>query len=1063
MLKCSSPPSRGWTDVENLRPFVQHGRISFGLSLVPGAVNVLLDVEVSQLYGSMVYDLCRVVRSRILKLQTSQSYTSQDVRAQRMEITHFLRVVLGTAHQITEKLDESVAIVKNCLPKPVDLLRAHGWKCVYEKDGKAHDLLHGALEWNWLVLLIAREMTECPESPSKKQHMEFFEKTYRELINELLAVVFFQFSTNTIEDAFKECPFLCSCAKQLWLGLMSLGEKAGGSIDFWKLLGDGMPTVVQNRTDGFLFKIWMINALAFFHENKAQQENIETPLVKPPPNCNIIDELIKELVQADPKEEYMRTCLILLKPIITGLWPIRREPVVFLWDFYAVRLNSPFRLKNETLSTMPCIGSTIAEFIEHARTLAAPDSTLDSLDYKTNSFIMFLIILAFVTRHFTKVPSKRDVQIIFNRIILKLGPKKYENMTEQGVYHHALLLLTMLSATSFQDDFPRLSKQMQMVRLVDDNTKLPPALIVQRAATAMKTHMAVLVLLSDSLTFDKTEHISVLVQNIESGLSKFGYRFQPALQVAAQGTAMLLERATAKRSFNRGEIGLIGPWIEKYLQDCKDTGWHKLLDAIADALKSQMTSSEALGKAIKQHLFPMVNTRFTNKRSAPTCIARLAALITIFVAKYMDSQMFRMMFNDFVHSKNAHSDQVLHYLNEVTQSLTVMVLLDEPTVIRQWLKMGLLYGRDEVLELSRVVHGLGEFKFLCEIPEYDLLENPKEVPIKLFFRCVGKRFREVDETQRMEMTKKLHEIFRHFDKWIPEPTSIVRQKILTVLILALKECPLGFYIPYNQTCLYYLAFHHYFLPFSVLTGNNVTAVLIEDMSKVWHKVMDMLGSPEYCRNPVMQTDTANMLVKWIPQFDKLPNEADALRPLLLFFTGRNEELVRSTMPRLLSVFVELTRCVPQPNARQVMQMLQRLLQTLVAEGDHGKTALFIHLTAMSFLTHAFRCNETFPTRALAMEIVYDMLSSTDGPSNAVRKEMRTAMSQFTRQNLTLAPDAYFTLVGRLANRYPNFIKSLLDMLREEVRRAEKLHGLNKSLHDGITRLERVLRTSSNGT
>uniref|UniRef100_A0AAG5DWK5 Protein MMS22-like n=1 Tax=Anopheles atroparvus TaxID=41427 RepID=A0AAG5DWK5_ANOAO len=1071
MFDCRMPSTNAYTDVETLRPFVEDGLYSFGLPFESGTVDCLLDVQVSVLYRSIIYDISKIVRERIQKLNISQSCARRDVRSHRIEITRFLRLVLGFARSRENALDESVSMIKHCLPKPIEPLRKFGWKCVYEKEGKGHEVLHGLFEWHWLILLIAKESTELAvacnkenDAPAAKKHkLALFEKHYRELVVHMLEVVFYQFTINTIEDAFRESPFLCECVKKLWLGMMSLAENTDGAVDFWKILWDSMPAVLADRKDGFLFKIWVINGLAQFYDIKVHQDAKTIPLVKLAPNHTIIDDFLKELVQADCREEHMRTCLILLKPIITGLWPMRYEPVVILWDFFAVRLNSSFRLKNETLSTMACISPSIAAFIEEANTLAAPDSTLDSLDYRTNSFRMFLIILASITRFFTKQANKRNVQIVCNRIFLKLGPKKYENMTEQGVYNHGLLLLTMLAATSFEEDYPRVSKQMQMVRLVDETSLLPTDAIVQRAATATQAHMAVLVLLGNSKTFDKTAHICVLLQHIENAHKKYGYRLQSALNVAAEGTVLLLEKSASKGLYHRGESKLIAGWITKYLQACSDTGWHKLLDAIACAMQNQTASCDDLGKAVKEHLHSFVKERFSKKRPAPPCVPRVAAQLTIFSAKCMDSLVFNSMISNFLHCPTAHSDQVLNYLKEITKCPTIMVLLDEPTVIRQWLKMGLFYGREELLEFSRVVNGLREFKCLCEIPEYDLFENPNEVPVKLFFTYVGKRFREVDGAMQMEMKIKLHKIFQHFDKWIPEPSGIVRQRILSVLVLALKECSQALYIQSNSSCLYHLAFQHYFLPFSVLTDRNVTTEMIEDMAKVWHKVMEVLGSMEYSRNQITGDHVINMLTKWTPQFAKLPDETAALRPLLLFFCARNEELVLFAMPRCIATYVELKRCLPQPNARPVMQMLHRLLTALVQRADHGKTALFIRVAGLQIVTHAFMCNETFPTRALAMETVYAMLTSTDGPSNIVRQEMRTALGAFTRKNLGMAAEAYFTFLCRLVNRNPRFIHSLLDMIREELAIAERLRGqgVDKFLRNWMVRLERVIDATCN--
>ncbi|XP_049300070.1 protein MMS22-like [Anopheles funestus] len=1042
MFDCKATNYCGHSSLECIQNISRDGGQSFGLRLEMDRATMMLGAEVHQFYEPLVYDLSTIARERIQKLKFFQRQTCSSIRVQRQEITRFLRLVLGSARTMRGNIGyESLATILYVLPDLVDPLKKYGWNSAWDKDFSGYEVYHGVLEWRWLLMLLFKEMKEFGETTKNEQidgaierkPLKSFDTIYRDLMVDMLDLAYHQFRLHAIEHVTTKTPYPCNCVKHMWLGLMVLADTE--KLDFWNCLNECMPSALKEKNDAYLFKIWQINALAKLDEQKPKRSD-EAPLVTLPNSYTIIDEIVKDFLKSDIKEPQARVFMVLLQPIVTVLWPARIETVIALWDYFSVRLNSSFLTNSDSLEAMGCVSSSVHGFIEQAASLAALDSMDDSMNLQRNSFQMFLKLLSWIIRHYTTQALKKKVQIIFNRIFLKIGPKKYENMTEQAIYNLGLMLLTMISATSFDNDYPRVSKLIQLVPLTNEAMKLPIDLTIKRITVATQAHMALLVLFSSS-SFDKTTHIVTFLESIDAAYHKYGNRLLPVMETIAEGMCLIYSKAIAQESFDRGEISLLRSWMLKYLRNSSSDRWQKLLDVLLDSLSCKRSSlSEEYFGAINQHVMPFVRETFLNKTAAPPCIARIAARMTIHnESRDVKNEQISSFFNTFVNCPAACPDQVLVYLKEIMQCAKTISSLEQKVIIRQWLKMGILYDRDSLLDVTRVVHGLEEFKALCEIPEYDMLQS-NTIPIKLFFHFVGKRYYESDTDAQMEMKMKLHSIFEGFDKWFPDAKGIVRQRILAVLVLAFKECPQAFYIKSNLSCFYTVAFQQFFLPFSVLVDRNVQQDFIEDIAKVWHKVMEILGNMDYSSDPTVGDNVYNMLNKWVPQFAKFPNPNDALRPLMLFFCARNEDLVLFAMPRFVMTYVELQRCLPKPNALQVMQILRNLIKSLVKQKDYSKITLFIRTMGLSVTQHAFMCNETFPTRAIALEMLFELMASTEEPSNLIKVEMRNVLISFTLKYFPLSAECYFKFMCRLVDRYPNFIRALIDFIRCDGSEAE---------------------------
>lgn len=146
------------------------------------------------------------------------------------------------------------------------------------------------------------------------------------------------------------------------------------------------------------------------------------------------------------------------------------------------------------------------------------------------------------------------------------------------------------------------------------------------------------------------------------------------------------------------------------------------------------------------------------------------------------------------------------------------------------------------------------------------------------------------------------------------------------------------------------------------------------------------------------------------------------------------------------MYVELQGATPKANSESGMQMLLFLLEFLHSTQDNGKIALFIRLNAATILDHAMICQDSFASKAIATELVFNMLDCTRNNSNLVKIELKNCLSSFTKKNLPLETGSYFRFMYKLADRNPEFIKSMISTIRSQLTETERLRGGGEDKH-----------------
>ncbi|XP_052862973.1 uncharacterized protein LOC128269562 [Anopheles cruzii] len=1031
-----------------------------------GGVQFLLDEELDQLFDSLFYYIATNIAERVQRIVTISEYTDTNVQNQRLEITCVLQLAVGSAGSMNYKnLNETMQLLIGALPRLPHTLGNENWNSTKEKE--SYELFHAILEWRWLLLLLAKEtqklkremqVTESSDTQSaaprnsdseKPESEDVFKLLYRQMMIDLLELVFQRFPINDkSQEIVGQSPNQCDCFCRVWLGMMALAEQSDEKENFWCCLHDSVPLVINDLEKRYLLEIWLISSLAelcnepiFRQHTSATGKSLEALA----PHPAIIAKVLEEAVKIDYTEQQMRVLLRLLMPVATELWPVWSDIVSALWKYFAPRLNSQFLLNTESVANGACASSSVLCFIEKAKAVAVPGKALRRLDLETDSLRMFIALITFTIRHYTNEANKRKVQIIFNRTVIGLNPSRYNSMTEQAIYNLGLLITAMINATSFKEDYPRVSKNLQMIPLTGGLIDSSVDAIIRRIVMATQVHMAVLVRFGSS-DYDKTAHLQGFLKRFGEALEKYGKRLSPALTLMAEAMLLLYKQAEERGSYRLGEICLINSWLEKYLL-WTHTGWYKQLNAIATGMQVAATTEE-FTPVVMQHIYPFVKEQFSRTRPAAPCISQIAASVTIFAGA-----KFHHFFECFVHCRTAHPEQRLEYVTRIAMS-TRVTELNEEDVIKQWLRLAMIYDNIKMRKLSQIVHKMNQFQALCEIPECDLL-NSSAMPINLFLRSVRERYRKTRVNEKSQFQIKLNQLFRNVGSWMPETGIVLRQRFLAALVSALSECHEIFYDRSCVGCMYNIAFHHYFLPRTVQTEQDIPLEYVEAIAKVWLQVLEVLGRMEYTTDPLIKDNFRLMFIKWLPQFTKLPTSADKLHPLVQFFCCANETIVRWGMQCVGNEFVKYKVEKLKPSKRQGMLMLQRLLDTLIKIKKHDKLALFIKLFGYLLLEHAFSSHEYEAERSweIPSKMVYQILACTDAPSGLVHQAVRNALNKFTCKYLFEGHSAFFVFMKQLTDKNPGFIRSTVDMLREDLINTGRLTERDQILRNRLPHLQ----------
>lgn len=1000
------------------------------------------------------------------------SITTDEIEAEKKEFITFFQLILGEMDDLdASELMQSMSRFYDEIPGFVTVVTQYTRYRLEDIDEDRYNLLHYIYEVHWYVLNILFALRQRCNS---KDHCDGI---FQSLLVSLIRLASLKFALTNKDELHTTDQFYCDCVRNVWLGILSLSTSGNEPLNFWDFFYKAIkmiqlkqePRSVQLSND-FLFVTWLINGIASLYEYVIidQQTSVESTVIKVEPDHTMIDSMVKEAGKSPKTEAEMRMFLLLLKPIYCRWWAVKYDFLLSLWEYFRKRLNSTFQLPNESFSRLACLDQLPTALIEQGRVLASKE-TFNALDTNTSSYKIFLSIYAFMVHHFSASRYKKTkVQLLFLRTALSISRTTFDTLVGQGVYNYSLLVFTLMASTHYQDDYSRCSKQFLQIKL-DLPKKLGMNLedSVQRTITTCLANTALLIRFCQS-GFDKSSHLQHFIEDFNRVWIMYGDRIKPVLRFLACAMNVAFEKKiTRGKELEEGDRKFISTWLARFLSGCSDAereeqfrAFNRLFDCFRSKQPFRVADYDSIMQPFFENVLPYVKDVFIKIDKPCPIVAQLAANFTLFCLGQSFAEIFISLFSYFADNAKAHPVLRLQYTQIIVNSDRVDEI--EPRlIIRCWAKYAILCP-EQMREFSECVFAMAEFRALCEIPILELEEDGAD-PITLFFKFVGRRYRELegsDSKVQHDMLSRMNGIFQQFDKWMPDPNIKLLRRICTVLASALKECGPLIFIRGNPACLYHVAFSHYFLPPCILTDTNVPFNLVQVMGKLWFRVMDALSQMDYAGEIIIKDHVSNMMVKWAPQFFKFRERKEMAGPYVLLITSRNENFVSFALERYVYVYIALQEYArPKPKADIALQLLLYALDFLAIAKDNQKIALFIKIIGTSTIEHAMMCKEC-PSQTVATEIVLTMLDIAKGISKMVKMELTACLTEVTKNHISFMRDRYFAFMFKLIDRNPEFIKSMRITLLEWIIDAERRMGFkDKNLRMKLAEFDAVIERS----
>ncbi|XP_004454624.2 protein MMS22-like isoform X2 [Dasypus novemcinctus] len=337
-------------------------------------------------------------------------------------------------------------------------------------------LLHLHLDIHWLVLEILHMLGEKLKqvvyghqfmnlAGDNLTNISLFEEHCENLLCDLISLSLNRYDKIRPSEALvsHNCP--CQCIKELWVLLIHLLDhrsKWSLSESLWnwmkKLLRTlfekssdqkrSSITVIQSR-DPLGFSWWIITHLASFYQ--FDRHGIPDDMRQMESNWNFVEDLLKKSIsiQDGILEEQLRMHLqCCLK--LCDFWEPNIAIVTILWEYYSKNLNSSFSISWLPLKGLTNIIKSPLSMLEMVKTCCCDKQDHD-LYKSSNSYTIFLCILAKVVKKAMKINGPHPWKQVKGRIYSKFHQKRMEELTEVGLQNFFNLFLLLAAVAEVED------------------------------------------------------------------------------------------------------------------------------------------------------------------------------------------------------------------------------------------------------------------------------------------------------------------------------------------------------------------------------------------------------------------------------------------------------------------------------------------------------------------------------------------------------------------------------------------------------------------------------------
>jgi S-phase genomic integrity recombination mediator, N-terminal len=625
----------------------------------------------------------------------------------------------------------------------------------------SHHLVHGNLEWRWLLLTLQLRICQA----AKKEFGQTlrggpFETELELFVYDLVCMSMCKYNKKHQAELMMSTPFGCGCVKEMWLLVVQLVGRLSEMNElngFWALFNKITDDIRAGRSTyarlaetsvsmkvmlrksspmscktPIHFSIWLLCGVAPLFsltetgEPEAAQQFPKFGGDSTRENQEFLNDLLSSYLKTEPSEEMLRALLYTLFAVLDR-WSPRPDAIMLLWEHFHKRLNSNFFVAGAPLASLATVSDTARGYIDQAEQIMAATPNPNH-----SSYAMFVRALGRMMLRFIQSSQRQQVQKMLGRIYSKFPAAKLAALSESGIHNLVTLFVTIALAGDLAEIGPKIMDLLLQIPL--DN--IAPA----RQVAVTKAHVAML-LLYHRKQCDMTDYASKFLAQLKNSGEK--PEIGACLKILAAGVNEVF--ADHHAYFEHGQHLLMDSWLPRFLVQSSQAEQDRLLTTVNTILirlretPAPSANDLALAQSIYTFVLPHVKQVFV-QGSSSLVVPELAANLSLCATGREGLPMFTELYRFFI---EASCGKVLN-----TSKFLIHILsheqrppIDDTVIIQNWIKCLLMQADGDTMDTTRLtaaVVGLEEFKRMYEGDEAAFLTSKD--PLRLFFMEIGKKF-----------------------------------------------------------------------------------------------------------------------------------------------------------------------------------------------------------------------------------------------------------------------------------------------------------------------------------
>ena len=753
------------------------------------------------------------------------------------------------------------------------------------------------------------------------------------------------------------------------------------------------------------FSIWLICGLS---------KSLECDASSKKESYELFESLLKSYLNVEQSEENLRVLLLIISEVIFDVWSPRSEVLMTLWEGFQRKINSSFLIAGQTPSVMAVASVSGVGYLEKIKS-----QSTSKLNPNATSYDMFVHLLGKMVQKFTEEGQKIQVQKVLGRIYTKFPASKLQTLNEMGIHNILKLFLVLSISTNFQEIAKKVSDTLLQIPFEKPNHQ----------QQLMKGHMAMLILHREN-QMNISSYVTKLMAQVNQITEKMNSSVSSVLKIMADALPVILLNNSGEDIFENGEELLLDSWIVKYLsigtsaeQDRVFESLTQIIQKLHEAQSKSLESSKlvTIVKNLFTILLPFCKQSFGKIESTwmPSMVGHLCLLSAgCDHLKSNEIPKFEVLFKTFLELNYTNIENIIKFLTVILDNKDKVKQLDQLSIMQHWIKCSvLLSGSNETLKkLTLCMMSFNEFTLLSETarnqPEEFL--NTKE-PLCTFIMDIGRKYKTVNNQQKLQIIDKIHNYFVTFEKWaLPllqlqqqqhsrNPTAVTTDesvmRIYTFISITILHCSEIIYVRSKSSCFFNVAMSHFILPSSLMMGQNQPRSIIVSMYKVWPLLIEGISKLDFKTDLHVGKVLNDVIVKWAPLLKISTNSKVVAKPFINLTSLKSQEVVELVFGKLGKSFVALQNRKPSPHACMILTMIEEVMH--VIEGDEQKVLMIWKNLMVHVIDAAMMSDENIQSQVTSFNLLERFSKNNNFESSqAMRELLINGLQTVTQSNIS---------------------------------------------------------------